>query len=82
MKTKDILEELYDLFQEKRQYGMDDIEILKAKNKIAGLLDNTDNEDAILDYGTAYEKAGFRYGFMLAVHIMSRCISEVPIHIA
>ena len=30
MGTKDILEELYDLFQEKMPYNMDDMEILKA----------------------------------------------------
>ncbi len=63
MGTKDILEELYDLFQEKMPYNMDDMEILRAKKKLEALMGDVDRENDILDYGIAYEKADFRYGF-------------------
>ena len=81
MGTKDILEELYDLFQEKMPYNMDDMEILKAKKKLEALMDDTDKENAVLDYGIAYEKAGFRYGFVLAVRMMAQCINEIPVSV-
>lgn len=74
MEAKNILDELYDLFQEKMPYNLDDAEILKAKKKLETLISDTDKENAILDYGIAYEKAGFRYGFVLAVRIMSNCM--------
>lgn len=77
METKDILEELYDLFQEKMLCHIDDMEILKAKKKLETLMSDTDKENAVLDYGIAYEKAGFRYGFVLAVRIMAQCIHEI-----
>lgn len=74
MEAKNILDELYDLFQEKMPYNLDDAEILKAKKKLETLMSDTDKENAVLDYGIAYEKAGFRYGFVLAVRIMSNCM--------
>lgn len=74
METQNILEELYDLFQEKMPYNRDDREILRAKKKLETLMNDTDKENAVLDYGIAYEKAGFRYGFVLAVRIMSNCM--------
>lgn len=74
METKDILEEIYDLFQEKMTHSMNDREILRAKKELAALMGDTDKENAVLDYGIAYEKAGFRYGFVLAVRIMSNCM--------
>ena len=77
METKDILEELYDLFQEKMPYYMDDMEILRAKKKLEAMMGDADKEKAILDYGIAYEKSGFRYGFVLAVCIMSHCMTEI-----
>lgn len=76
MGTKNILEEIYNLFQEKMPYSVDDKEICRAKKKLDALIGDMDNENVILDYGIATEKAGFRYGFMLAVHIMAQCINE------
>lgn len=77
MKTQNILEELYDSFQEKMPYNMDDMEILRAKKKLEALMGDADREKDILDYGIAYEKAGFRYGFTLAIRIMAQCINEI-----
>ena len=74
METKNILEELYDLFQEKMPYNRGDREILKAKKKLETLVNDTEKENALLDYGIVYEKAGFRYGFVLAVRILSNCM--------
>lgn len=78
METMDILDKLYDLLQEQMQCGVKDKEIISAKNKLKNLLEDADNEGAILDYGIAYEKNGFHYGFVLAVHIMAQCIHETP----
>ena len=44
-------------------------------------MDDTDKENAVLDYGSAYEKAGFRYGFVLAVRMMAQCINEIPVSV-
>lgn len=77
METKDILTEIYGLFQEKMPCSADDMEISRAKKRLDTLIGDADNENAILDYGVAYEKAGFRYGFILAVCIMAQCISEI-----
>lgn len=77
MGTKDILEELYDLFQKKMPYHMDDMEILRVKKKLEAIMEDADKEKTILDYGIAYERAGFRYGFVLAVCIMSHCMTEI-----
>lgn len=77
MEMKNILDELYDLFQEKMPYAADDIEILRAKKKISSLMNDPDKENDILDYGIAYEKAGFHYGFILAVRMMAQCINEI-----
>lgn len=77
METQNILEELYNLFQEKMPYNMDDMEILRAKKKLEALMGDVDREKDILDYGIAYEKAGFRYGFTLAIRIMAQCINEI-----
>lgn len=74
MEAKNILDELYDLFQEKMPYNLDDAEILKSKKKLETLMSDTAKENAVLDYGIAYEKAGFRYGFVLAIRIMSNCM--------
>lgn len=82
MKTTDILDEIYNLFAEKMQFSTDDAELIKAKHKIESLLENSDYESSVLDYGIAYEKAGFRYGFVLAVQIMSQCIVAMPSDVA
>lgn len=74
METQNVLEELYNLFQEKMPYNRDDREILRAKKKLEMLVNDTEKESALLDYGIAYEKAGFRYGFVLAVRILSNCM--------
>lgn len=76
METKDILEELYDLFQEKMPYHIDDMGIRKAQKRLKSLVEDETKKEAILNYGIAYEKAGFRYGFTLAVRIMAQYISE------
>lgn len=77
MEAKDILEELYDLFQEKMPCSAGDMEISRAKKRLDVLMGDADNENAILDYGIVYEKAGFRYGFTLAVRIMSQCMNDI-----
>lgn len=78
METKDILEELYDLFQEKMPYHIDDMGIRKAQKRLKSLVEDETKKEAILNYGIAYEKSGFRYGFTLAVRIMAQCINEAP----
>lgn len=77
-----MLEELYYLFQEQMTCNADDLEICKAKKKLDALIGNTDNESAILDYGISYEKAGFRFGFILAIRIMAQCINEIPVSVS
>ncbi len=77
MKAKNILDDLYDLFQEKMTCNADDTEIFQAKKKLDAMLNDKDSENAVLDYGIAYEKAGFRFGFTLAIRIMAHCINEI-----
>ncbi len=79
MEAKDIFEEIYNRFQEQMPCSADDIAIRREKKKLDALIGNTDNESAILDYGIAYEKAGFRFGFTLAVRIMAQCMDEVTV---
>ncbi len=82
MKTKNILDDLYNLFQEKMTCNADDMEIFQAKKKLDAMLNDKDSENAVLDFGIAYEKAGFRFGFTLAVRIMAQCINEVPVSVS
>jgi len=81
MKSKNILDDLYDLFQEKMACNADDTEIFQAKKKLDAMLNDKDIENTVLDYGIAYEKAGFRYGFILATRIMAHCINEIPVSV-
>lgn len=81
MKTNNnnMLDTLYDLFQERLDYKMDQPEIIKAKEQIAAKVKNAetyeDIEYAVLDYGIAYEKSGFRNGFIIATRILCECIN-------
>lgn len=82
METRDILEELYERFQEEMPCGKDDVEILRVRKRLGPLIEDPDNENAILDYGIAYEKAGFRYGFILAVRIMAQCVNGISVSVS
>lgn len=76
LEEKDILDKLYCLFQESAPYRKDDPEIRRTQKALLSLLENKEKENIVLDYGIAYEKAGFRNGFVLAVQIMTRCIID------
>lgn len=84
MKNNDnnMINRLYDLLQESMDYKIHESEILRAKEQITETLSSKkanikyeDIEYAVLDYGIAYERAGFWNGFVIAVRIMSECIS-------
>jgi hypothetical protein len=77
MEGKDILDEIYNLFQAKMPCSTDDIEISQAKKILGTVMVDKDNENAISDYGIECERSGFRYGFILAVRIMSQCINGI-----
>lgn len=67
---------LYDLFQENLDYDLDEPEIKRAREKLMKLTKNAGKEYEgldylILDYGIAYEKAGFRNGFVIAMRIFA-----------
>lgn len=74
MQTQNVLDSLYDMLQEKFDYRLDDHEIKKTRKKLMKMTDNPEAENAILDYGIAYEKAGFRNGFRIAAQIFSECL--------
>ncbi len=81
MKNNDnnILNHLYDLFQGSMDYKIDEAEIIRAKEQITETVKSAeayeDIECAVLDYGIAYERAGFRNGFIIAMRILSECIN-------
>lgn len=75
MMTKNMLDLLYDMFQEQLDYRLDDQEIKRCKEKLMKMADDPQAEYAILDYGIAYERAGFRNGFVIAARILSECIN-------
>lgn len=75
MQTKNTLDSLYDMFQEKLDYRLDDQEIKKTKEALMQKTNDPQAEYAVLDYGIAYERAGFRNGFRIAVQIMAECIT-------
>lgn len=75
MQTKNTLDSLYDMFQEKLDYRLDDQEIKRAKKELMQKTSDPQAEYAVLDYGIAYERAGFRNGFRIAVQIMAECIT-------
>lgn len=78
MKTN-MLDTLYNLFQEQLDYKIDEAEIKRTRNQIMKLIQKTDiKEDMeyfVLDYGIAYEKAGFRNGFVIATRIFAECMT-------
>lgn len=87
MMTNNMLDLLYDMFQEKLDYRLDDQEIKRCKENLMGMMNDPRGEYAILDYGIAYERSGFRNGFVIAARILSECmdtgritenISETP----
>ena len=81
MKNNDnnMLNHLYDLFQGSMDYKIDEAEIIRAKEQITETVKSAeaydDIEYAVLDYGIAYERAGFRNGFIIATRIFSYCIN-------
>jgi len=81
METKNTLDTMYNLLQEKMDYRLDEIEIQRTRRKIreatetAGI-EYDKLECAVLDYGIAYERAGFRNGFRFAAQILSECMNS------
>lgn len=78
MREENMLDKMYNAFQENMSYRLDEIEIQKSRKKLKELVNDPEKESVILDYGIAYERAGFRNGFMIAVQIMSQCIGPAP----
>ena len=78
-KNKNTLDRLYDLYQEHLDYTTDESKIIRAKEQIAETVKSAekyeDIECAVLDYGIAYERAGFRNGFIIATRILCECIN-------
>ena len=56
METKDILEELYDLFQEKMPYHMDDMEICKAQKRLKSLVEDETKKEAKIGRASCRER--------------------------
>lgn len=80
MQTKNMLDQLYNMFQEKLDYRLDELEIQRTRKKIMETVENSGIkyeklEYTVLDYGIAYERAGFRNGFKIAVQILSECLN-------
>lgn len=69
-----MLDSLYDTLQEKFDYRLDDPEIKRTKENLMKVVTDPQAEYLILDYGIAYEKAGWRNGFVIAVQILSECL--------
>lgn len=80
METKNALDTMYDLLQEKMDYRLDEIEIQRTRRNIMETAKNAGIEYdkieyEVLDYGIAYERAGFRNGFKIAAQILSECLN-------
>ncbi len=75
MITKNMLDLLYEMFQEQLDYRLDEQEIKRCKENLMKLTDDPQAEYAILDYGIAYERSGFRNGFVIAARILSECMN-------
>lgn len=80
MKNMNILDRLYDMSLQSPLPSRHELEIQRTRENLVKLIADPQKEDAILDYGIAYERKGFDAGFILAVHIMSQCVcpSSVP----
>lgn len=81
METKNALDTMYNLLQEKMDYRLDEIEIQRTRRKIMETAKNAGIEYEkieyeVLDYGIAYERAGFRNGFKVAVQLLSECLNS------
>ena len=74
MQSKNVLDSLYDLLQEKLDYRLDDQEIKRTKDDLMKMISDPQAEYAVLDYGIAYERAGFRNGFRIAAQIFAECL--------
>lgn len=81
MKDENMLDELFTMWQEKMSYRLDEAEIRRARKNLLAALKDPENENAILDYGIALEKCGFRNGFILATKIMSQCMDNIPVYV-
>ncbi len=75
MKNQNMLDSLYNIFQEKLDYRLDDQELKKARADLMEIINDPQAECAVLDYGIAYERAGFRNGFRIAAQILSECLN-------
>ena len=58
-------------------YGLKNIINLTDNLARFTLIEDTDSENAILDYGIDYGRLGFRYGFILAIRIIFQCINNI-----
>ena len=80
METKNTLDTMYNLLQEKMDYRLDEIEIQRTRRNIKEIAETEGIkydklEYVVLDYGIAYERAGFRNGFRFAAQILSECLN-------
>ena len=80
METKNALDTMYNLQKKKMDYRLDEINIQRARRKIMEMTKNAGIEYEkieyeVLDYGIAYERAGFRNGFKIAAQILSECLN-------
>ena len=80
METKNTLDTMYNLLQEKMDYRPDEIELHRTRRKIREAAETAGIkydklECAVLDYGISYERAGFRNGFRFAAQILSECMN-------
>lgn len=78
MKDENIIDELFNMWQEKMSYRLDEAELKRARKNLLAEMRNPENENAILDFAIAHEKCGFRNGFILATKIMSQCTDNIP----
>lgn len=78
MKDKSMIEELYDLLQEKMssEPGPYEDEIMHSQKALIAMVNDPEKEAEIINYGIFYEKSGFYNGFRIATLLLAACIDK------
>lgn len=72
---KNTLDTLYDMFQPKLDYRLDNQEIKRTRDALMKMTNDPQAEYAAIDHAIANERAGFRNGFKIATQILSECLT-------
>lgn len=84
MKDKNMIEELYDLLQEKMcsEPGPYEDEIMRSQKALIDMIgDDPEKEAEIINYGALYEKRGFFNGFRYSTLLLAACIDKESVRI-